>query len=79
MCVYHQTREFLLDDYAKSLATRRARVDNIEKAMVDRLIQLGRVEPDFDPLTWMQDAQRKTNDIAHQTYKSERRMEQAYT
>jgi len=31
--------------------------------MVERLVQLDRVQPDFDPLTWMQDVQRMTKDL----------------
>jgi len=39
-------------DRAAALAVKRGKLDDIQAAMVQRLIQLGRVEPDFDPLTW---------------------------
>ena len=55
ICVYHQIHVFDDADNAASLVTRRATVDDIQTGMVERLIQLGRVEPDFDPLTWTQD------------------------
>ena len=53
---------------------RRAITDNIEEAMVERLIQLGRVERDFDPLTWMQDIQRAAK--GSKAKLSERNLEQ---
>jgi hypothetical protein len=54
ICVYHQVHVWVAADTAKSLVTRRATVDDIQAAMVERLIELDRVEPDFDPLTWYQ-------------------------
>jgi hypothetical protein len=56
-CKLSQVRKFAsanAADAAKSLATRRATVDDIQATMVERLIELDRVEPDFDPLTWYQ-------------------------
>jgi hypothetical protein len=42
--------------------------------MVERLVQLGRVELDFDPLTWMQDIQRAAK--GSQAQVSKRNLEQ---
>jgi hypothetical protein len=53
--VYHQIHVLVPADAAAGLATRRATVDDTSAAMVERLIQLGRVEPDFDLMTWCQD------------------------
>jgi hypothetical protein len=41
-------------EVASGLATKRAREYATSTAMVERLIQLGRVEPDFDLMTWCQ-------------------------
>jgi hypothetical protein len=53
--VYHQLHVFTPADGAAGKATQKQKVDDISAAMVARLIQLGRVEPDFDVMTWCQD------------------------
>jgi hypothetical protein len=53
--VYHQVHVLTPAEGAAGRATKTATVDDISAAMVERLIQLGRVEPDFDVMTWCQD------------------------
>ena len=40
-----------------SLVTRRAGADNIQQAMVDRLVALDRVSIPFDPFLWLEGIQ----------------------
>jgi hypothetical protein len=55
ICVYFQNHVFTPAEGAAGKATTRATVDEISAGMVERLIQLGRVEPDFDVMTWCKD------------------------
>jgi hypothetical protein len=42
------------------MTTARTTRDAVELMMVERLVQLDRVDPDFDPLTWMEDIKHVT-------------------
>jgi hypothetical protein len=59
------------DERDKGLQIRVASRDHIEQAMMERLVQIGRVEPDFDPVTWYED---KCSVKANQQQKSEQRL-----
>jgi len=72
--MYHQRHVLTDADRATSVATARATRDAVELMMVERLVQLDRVDPDFDPLRWMEDIKRATKHL-NQVLQAEHNLE----